>query len=65
MQTKVTEMYDRLIQLALAGAGKLDAEKLADALLRVNDFDPAEFKIDEEAGMAQAAGRGFDEERLG
>ena len=57
-QTKTTEMYDRLIQLALGGIG-YDPMKLGDALLKVNDFDPEEFKatqppggmLPEQAGM--------------
>ncbi len=43
MQTKATEMYDRLIQLALAGVG-YDPVKLGDLLLKVNDYDPSDFK---------------------
>lgn len=59
MQTKTTEMYDRLIQLALGGIG-YDPVKLGDALLRVNDFDPEEFKTKEEAPVEE----GFTEERM-
>lgn len=59
LQTKTTEMYDRLIQLALGNVG-YDPVKLGDALLRVNDFDPEEFKQREQPQM----GEGFSEERL-
>ncbi len=43
MQSKVTEMYDRLIQLAVGGIA-YDPEKLGDELLRVNDLNPGDFK---------------------
>ena len=43
MQSKTQEMYDRLIQLALAGVG-YDPVKLGDALLRINDYNPSDFK---------------------
>ena len=46
MQSKTTEMYDRLIQLALAGVG-YDPVKLGDQLLKVNDFNPEEFKVEQ------------------
>ena len=43
MQTKTQEMYDRLIQLALQGVG-YDPVKLGDALLRINKYNPSDFK---------------------
>jgi hypothetical protein len=45
MQSKTTEMYDRLIQLAIAGIG-YDPIKLGDKLLKVNDENPEEYKIE-------------------
>ena len=45
MQSKMTEMYDRLIQLAVGGMA-YDAEKLGDQLLRVNDLNPDDFKVE-------------------
>lgn len=59
-QTKVTEMYDRLIQLALGGVG-YDPVKLGDELLKVNDFDPEDFKIQEQESSAS---EGFTDERM-
>jgi len=47
MQSKVTEMYDRLIQLAIAGVG-FDPVKLGDQLLKVNDLNPDDYKIEKE-----------------
>ena len=46
-QSKVTEMYDRLIQLAIAGIA-YDPAKLGDALLKVNDQNPDDFKVEKE-----------------
>lgn len=43
LQSKTLEMYDRLIQLATANIG-YDPIKLGDALLRVNDYNPSDFK---------------------
>ena len=60
LQTKTTEMYDRLIQLALGGIA-YDAEKLGDALIKANDFDPSDFKKQEE--VAGSAEQGFSDER--
>ncbi len=45
MQSKTQEMYDRLINLAINNIG-YDPVKLGDALLRINDYNPAEFKKD-------------------
>lgn len=55
MQSKVTEMYDRLIQLAIAGVG-FDPVKLGEQLLKVNDLNPDDFKIEEkiEKGVPEA-----------
>lgn len=47
MQSKATEMYDRLIQPAFAGIG-YSPVKLGDMLLRVNDFNPSDFHLEEE-----------------
>lgn len=44
-QSKTTEMYDRLIQLAVGGIG-YDPVKLGDELLRVNHFNPDDYKIE-------------------
>jgi len=48
MQSKAGEMYDRLIQLALNGVG-YDPVKLGDMLLEVNDYDPEDYHIEQEA----------------
>jgi hypothetical protein len=48
MQSKATEMYDRLIQLALAGVG-YDPMKLGDLLLKVNHFSPSDFHSQKQA----------------
>lgn len=45
MQSKASEMYDRLIQLAVAGVG-YDPVKLGDMLLKVNDYNPNDYHKD-------------------
>ncbi len=42
MQSKASEMYDRLVQLAMAGIG-YDPIKLGDLLLTVNHYNPSDF----------------------
>lgn len=48
MQSKAMEMYDRLVQLAVAGVG-YDPVKLGDLLLKVNDYNPQDFHIEKAA----------------
>ena len=48
MQSKATEMYDRLIQLAIGGVG-YDPVKLGDLLLKVNHFNPSDFHVQQQA----------------
>lgn len=55
-QSKAAEMYDRLIQLALAKVG-YDPIKLGDLLLTVNDYNPEDFHI-------QQASQGDSEARM-
>lgn len=53
LQSKTMEMINILMPLALQGIG-YDPVKLGDALLKVNDYDPAEFKVEkEEEGTAE------------
>ena len=47
MQSKAMEMYDRLIQLAISGVA-YDPAKLGDYLLKVNDLNPQDFKVQEQ-----------------
>lgn len=47
MQSKVTEMYDRLMPLAAGGQTGYDPEKIADTLVKANDFNPQELKSDQ------------------
>lgn len=47
MQSKMTEMYDRLMPLATAGVTNYDPEKLADQLVKVNDLNPQDLKKEE------------------
>jgi len=49
LQSKATEMYDRLIQLASAGIG-YDPVKLGDMLLKVNDFNANDYHLEEAEG---------------
>lgn len=44
LQTKTAEMYDRLIQLAMGVPNSYDPVKLGDALLKVNDYNPEDYK---------------------
>jgi hypothetical protein len=46
-QSKATEMYDRLIQLALGAPDTYDPKKLGDMLIRVNDMNPSDFSADQ------------------
>ena len=48
MQSKMTEMYDRLIELAMTGQTGYSPEKLADMLVKANDQNPQELKADEQ-----------------
>lgn len=50
MQSKMSDMYDRLIQLSVAnvgGAQGYDPVKLGDQLLKVNDLNPQDFHLDQ------------------
>ena len=47
MQSKMVEMYDRLMQLAVTGQTAYDPEKIADELVKANDRNPQELKTDE------------------
>lgn len=47
MQTKVQEMFDRLMPLAASGNSAYDPDKIADALVDINGFNPEEFKKEE------------------
>ncbi len=47
MQSKMTEMYDRLMQVALTGQTGYDPEKLMDQLVKANDINPQELKTDQ------------------
>lgn len=42
LQSKATEMYDRLIQLALGVPGTYEPKKLGDMLIKVNDMNPSD-----------------------
>lgn len=46
-QSKTLEMYDRLIQLAIGVPDTYSPKKLGDMLLKVNDFNPADFSTDQ------------------
>lgn len=52
MQSKATEMFDRLIQLTADPGSKYSAEKLADMLVKVNDYNPQDLKVSENTGEA-------------
>ena len=54
MQSKATEMYDRLIQLAASGIG-YDPVKLGDMLLKVNDFNPNDYHLESPQTPGNAA----------
>lgn len=47
MQSKASELYDRLIQLALTVPNTYDPKKLGDMLIRVNDQNPADLAADQ------------------
>lgn len=47
MQQKITEMYDRLIEVAMSGETSYDPEKLADKLVESNELDPEDLKNQE------------------
>lgn len=47
LQTKAAEMYDRLLQLIMAFPGIYDPKKLGDLLLKVNDYNPSEFSVED------------------
>lgn len=49
MQSKMTEMYDRLMDLAVGGQTSYDPEKIADELVKANDRNPQDLKTDESA----------------
>lgn len=48
LQSKASEMYDRLIQLALGVPGTYDPKKLGDMLIRVNDMNPADLSAEQQ-----------------
>lgn len=45
LQSKATEMFDRLLPLSLQVKGTYDPKKLGDMLIRVNDMNPADFSV--------------------
>jgi hypothetical protein len=46
LQSKTTEMYDRLITLALQVPDTYSPKKLGDMLIRVNDMNPSDLSVD-------------------
>ncbi len=60
LQQRMTEMFDRLLPLAAGGESAYDADKLADALVKVNDLNPEDLKREEEV-----AEQSIEENRLG
>jgi hypothetical protein len=44
-QSKMTEMFDRLIPLTQNPQTKYSAEKVADMLVKINDYNPNDFKV--------------------
>jgi hypothetical protein len=59
LQSKVSEMYDRVAPLAIQGVGGYDITKLTDKLLEINDFNPDDFKSEQ-----QQAGGGDQEQQI-
>ena len=47
MQSKVSEMYDRILPIAVEGVTAYDPEKLGDELVKVNDLNPQDLKREE------------------
>lgn len=47
MQSKATEMYDRLIELAIKVPGTYSPKKLGDMLITVNDMNPADLSAEQ------------------
>lgn len=47
LQSKTTEMYDRLAQVAIGVPNTYDIKKLGDMLIRVNDMNPSDFTADQ------------------
>lgn len=47
MQSKIQEMYDRLLPIAVGGVTNYDPEKLADMLVKTMDLNPQELKREE------------------
>jgi hypothetical protein len=47
LQSKTTEMYDRLIQLAIGVPNTYDPKKLGDMLIKINDMNPADFTAEQ------------------
>lgn len=48
LQSKATEMYDRLIELAIKVPGTYSPKKLGDMLIKVNDMNPADLSAEQE-----------------
>lgn len=46
LQSKATEMYDRLIQLAINVPNTYSPVKLGDYLIKINDINPSDFHVD-------------------
>src|SRR3990167_8251921 len=59
MQSKMQEMFDRLLPIAVEGITTYDPEKLADMLVKINDMNPQELK--KEQGVEEA---GIESQRL-
>lgn len=58
MQSKISEMYDRLLPIAQEGITNYSAEKIADELVKANDLNPQDLKTEESvAGESVEANR--------
>jgi hypothetical protein len=56
LKSELSEMYDRLSQVAMAVPNSYDIIKLGDALLRANDLNPADFKTQQKEDDNQRLG---------
>lgn len=57
IQSKTTEMYDRLIELAINVPGTYDPKKLGDMLIKVNDMNPADLAAEQQQPMDNGQAR--------
>jgi len=48
MQSKMTELFDRLMPIAITGQTGYDPEKIMDMVVRANDNNPQELKTDQD-----------------